>query len=68
MSPLTASVPPLLAPPVSKYARIVFCHFFNVLPSLAISGIGHVGKASITLVASRFPCARESWWNMSRTS
>lgn len=55
MSPLTASVPPLRAPPVSKYARIVVSGYRSVLPSRAVSGVGHVCKASMTRVASRRP-------------
>jgi hypothetical protein len=44
MIPLMASVPPLLTPPVSKYARTWARHARSVRPRRATSGIGQVAN------------------------
>ncbi len=55
-----ASVPPLFARPVVKYARNASFQRFNVRPSLAISGIGHDENDATTFSAIPSPAARLS--------
>ena len=50
-----ASVPPLFARRVSKYARNAWRHRLSVVPSRRISGIGHVENAARTRWAMRRP-------------
>ena len=55
MSPLMASVPPLDARPVSKYAKNAVFYCRRVRPRRAISVTGQVGKVSMTRSAIRRP-------------
>ena len=66
MIPLMASVPLLLAPSVSKYARNAVLQLRSVLPSLAMSAIGHPDSFSISCSASRRPWAGVGWRKTSR--
>lgn len=59
---MIASVPPLFAPPVVKYARKASRHWFRVGPSLVISGIGQEMKLSRIFSATTRPSAWLAWW------
>ncbi len=62
MSPFMASVPPLLAPPVSKEPRNSVRLVVRVLPRRATSGTGHESNVATIFSAIAFPAAWVSWW------
>lgn len=60
MTPLMASVPPLLTPPVVKLARISFRQRRRVLPSRLTSGIGQAtGQVGVGLDIDAHGAVRE---------
>ena len=61
MTPLIASVGPLEAPKVSKYARIAVFHCLSVRPSRETSGIGQDGNEAITSLTSSLPRSGLAW-------
>ena len=67
ISPLIASVPPLLAPCVSKLPRYSAHPVMRVLPRRAISGIEHEANVEMIFSAIAFPAAWVSWWNAGPT-